>query len=58
MNRECLEYSAQSEQVSIRLCLYTDFLKPIGYEMENGVRHIILLVFASSPVKIIGWKEV
>ena len=43
MDRECLEYSAQSEQVSIRLCLCTDFLKPIGYEMENGTRHIILL---------------
>ena len=44
MNQGYLEYSTEFDHFSVRFRLFTDHLKPIAYEVEDGLRYAVLLV--------------
>lgn len=44
MNQGYLEYSMQFDFFSVGFRLFTDHLKPIAYEVDNGVRYVVLQV--------------
>lgn len=44
MDQGYLEYSMQYDHFSLGFHLFTDHLKPIAYEVEDGMRYAVLLV--------------
>ena len=45
MNQGYLEYSTEFDHFSLRFRLFTDHLKPLAYEVEDGQRYAVLLVY-------------